>query len=168
MRDPRGTEHEVEFDDFVRVTWRPLRQAAFALTQNTEDAEDLLQTVLAGTYARWTSVRRDDPAANVRRALVNRYIDTWRRRRRLRVDAVDQLPEAAVAGDDGWMDRHDLAGLLARLTPRERTVVVMRHYLDQSEREVAQTLGCSVGTVKSTCSRALAQLRIPVGTEGKQ
>ena len=55
----------------------------------------------------------------------------------------------------------DNLATLDRLSDRERTVVVMRHYLDLSEAEVARTLGCSVGTVKSTCSRALQRLRIP-------
>ena len=58
--------------------------------------------------------------------------------------------------------RADLAQRLAALSDRERAMVVMRHYLDLSEADVAEALGCSVGTVKSTCSRALARLRIPV------
>ena len=153
-----------EFDAFVRSTWRPLRQAAYALTGDTHDAEDLLQTVLAGAYARWPRLSRDDdPVAYVRRALVNRYIDTWRRRRVLRFDVVESPPEGVTPDDLGRLDdRADLVTLLAALSPRERTMVVMRHYLDLSEQDVADALGCSVGTVKSTCSRALRRLRVPV------
>ena len=43
-------------------------------------------------------------------------------------------------------------------------MLVLRHYFDLPEREVAELMGCSVGTVKSTCSRALVRLRIPVST----
>ena len=158
-------ELDHEFDVFVRSTWRSLRQAAFALTGSTEDAEDLLQTVLANTYARWAKVRRDDPVVYVRRALVNRYIDTWRRRRVVCEESSGQLPErASYDASDRLGDRADLVAMLAELSPRERTMVVMRHYLDLSEREVAHTLGCSVGTVKSTCSRALHRLRVPVSS----
>jgi RNA polymerase sigma factor (sigma-70 family) len=64
--------------------------------------------------------------------------------------------------------RHELVERLDRLSDRERTVVVMRHYLDLSEAEVARTLGCSVGTVKSTCSRSLQRLRIPSLTHGEE
>lgn len=156
-------DHDRDFDAFVRSTWRSLRQAAFALTGNTADAEDLLQSVLANAYARWPRLRRDDPVAYVRRALVNRYIDTWRRRNVVREMSRAEPPERTSYDElDRFDDRDDLATLLAALSPRERTVVVMRHYLDLSERDVAVSLGCSVGTVKSTCSRALQRLRVPV------
>ena len=156
---------DASFDDFVSSAWRSLRQAAFALTGNTADAEDLLQTVLVRTYARWSHVRRDDAVAYVRRALINAYVDTWRRRALLRIDAVDEVPEVESFDEDNRVDdRADLAARLASLSPRERTMVVMRHYFDQSEQDVARAMDCSVGTVKSTCSRALQRLRIPVMT----
>ena len=155
---------DAAFDEFVSSAWRPLRQAAFALTGNTADAEDLLQTVLVRTYARWPRVGRDDAVAYVRRALVNAYVDTWRRRQVLRFDTVGEVPEVSYDEDTRADDRADLAERLARLSPRERTMVVMRHYFDQSEQDVAQAMNCSVGTVKSTCSRALQRLRIPVTT----
>ncbi len=156
---------DATFDEFVTSAWRPLRQAAFALTGNTADAEDLLQTVLVRTYVRWPKVGRRDPVAYVRRALVNAYVDTWRRRAVLRFDAVDEVPEVESYDADVRVDdRADLAQRLATLSPRERTMVVMRHYFDHSEQEVAAAMRCSVGTVKSTCSRALQRLRIPVTT----
>ena len=165
--------HDADFEAFVLSSWPRLRQAAYALTRDTRDAEDLLQTVLTKAYSRWSRVRRDDPVAYVRRSLVNAYIDTWRRAQRLR-----EVP-VAVPTDDASYDmtqhieqrveqRVELVGRLDRLSDRERTIVVMRHYLDLSEAEVARTLGCSVGTVKSTCSRALQRLRIPSLTPGEE
>ena len=68
--------YDEEFDQFVGSAWPRLRQAAFALTGHTADAEDLLQGVLARAYAGWPRIRRGDPVAYVRRALVNAYIDT--------------------------------------------------------------------------------------------
>jgi RNA polymerase sigma-70 factor (sigma-E family) len=153
--------YDAEFDLFVASTWPRLRRAAYALTGNTADAEDLVQTVLVKAYAVWPRVRRDDPVAYVRRGLVNAYIDTWRRRRRLQFHSVQEVPEVASSDvSSGVEDRVDLKAALAALSPRERSMVVMRYYLDLPEAEVARALDCAPGTVKSTCSRAMAKLRI--------
>ena len=153
--------YDEEFDRFVASAWPRLRQAAFALTGHAADAEDLLQGVLVRAYAGWPRVRRDDPVAYVRRALVNAYIDTWRRRQRVRVDPVDAVPDGPSADASGDAEeRVDLKARLAALSDRERSMVVMRYYLDLSETEVARLLACSTGTVKSTCSRAMGKLRL--------
>jgi RNA polymerase sigma-70 factor (sigma-E family) len=155
------TTYDDEFDAFVLSAWPRLRQGAFALTGHAADAEDLLQTVLTRAYAAWPRVRREDPVAYVRRALVNAYIDGWRRRQRVRVDPVEEVPDAVVTDPTGGAeDRVDLGVRLAALSARERSMVVMRYYLDLPEAEVARLLRCSTGTVKSTCSRALARLRL--------
>ena len=62
--------------------------------------------------------------------------------------------------------RDQLRRLLAELAPRERAVIVLRYYCDLSEQDAAATLGIPVGTVKSTCSRALARLRVDVTAGG--
>jgi len=160
--------HDVEFEEFVLSAWPRLRQAAYALTRDTRDAEDLLQTVLTKAYSSWSRVRRDDPVAYVRRSLVNAYIDTWRRARTVReVSMAEPTERPSYDAAELVEQRDELVGRLERLSERERTIVVMRHYLDLSEAEVARTLGCSVGTVKSTCSRALQRLRIPSMTPGE-
>lgn len=149
------------FETFVLASWPRLRQAAYALTGDTDGAEDLLQTVLERTYGRWPKVQRQDPVGYVRRALLNAWIDQYRRGRLLRVESVAEPDAGPVPDRTAEVEqRADLADRLARLSPRERTVVVMRHYLDVPEAEVAAALGCSVGTVKSTSSRALARLRV--------
>ncbi|WP_412865617.1 sigma-70 family RNA polymerase sigma factor [Cellulomonas sp. 179-A 9B4 NHS] len=103
---------------------------------------------------------RRRPAAYTRRTLVNLRTDTWRRRRREVLTAPDDLPEyAAAAGTGAVHDRDTLVRALGRLTPRQRRVVVLRHLVGLTEREVAEDLGISTGTVKSTASRALAALR---------
>jgi RNA polymerase sigma-70 factor (sigma-E family) len=159
---------DAEYEAFVLSTWPRLRQAAYALTRDTGDADDLLQTVLTKTFVKWARVRRDDPVAYVRRSLVNAYIDSWRRTQRLR-EVPMAVPERGSRDHTELVEQRDeLAGRLDRLSERERTIVVMRHYLDLSEAEVARTLGCSVGTVKSTCSRALQRLRIPSLTHGEE
>ena len=67
--------------------------------------------------------------------------------------------ERAADGEAAADDRDFIVRQLASLSARERAIVVLRYYADLSEAEVAATAGVSVGTVKSTCSRALARLR---------
>ena len=155
MRDDQG------FAEFATANARRLRHAARLLTGDDSRAEDLLQTALARTYLRWDRIRAEDPTAYVRRVLYTAHVDWWRRRWRHEYPT-DELPDVAAAGDlaDRAAERDRLRGALARLSPRERAVVVLRFYEDLGERETAAVLGMAVGTVKSTCSRALAKLRV--------
>ena len=112
------------------------------------------------TYAAWSRVRRDDAYAYARKVLVNHVTDRWRRR--LREYPVGDLPELDGAPDlaDEVALRHWLTGALATLTVKERAVIVLRYLFDLPEAAVAKDLGITVGTVKSTSSRALAKLRV--------
>lgn len=152
-----------DFDGFAVVAWPRLRRSAYLITGDHHLAEDLAQAALARTYAQWRRVRRQDALAYARRVLVNLNIDRYRRRRIVEVggDAIDhamrQRPDAAGTTTE---DRDLVVRLLAGLTDRERRVVVLRHYFDLSEADVAAELGIAPGTVKSTLSRALAKLRV--------
>ncbi|HVE74334.1 MAG TPA: SigE family RNA polymerase sigma factor [Mycobacteriales bacterium] len=138
-----------------------LLRTAYLLTGDWGRAEDLLQTALAKTWLRWGSLRDAGAAeAYVRRILVTTAGKSWRRRWHGEVPT-DALP--VHAGNDHFAlvdDRDALRRSLATLTQRQRSVVVLRYYEDLSEAEVADLLGCSVGTIKSTASRALAGLRL--------
>ena len=155
MRDEEG------FAAFAAANARRLRHSARLLTGDPERAEDLLQTALARTYLRWDRIRSDDPTAYVRRVLFTTYADWWRRRWRHEYPT-GRLPDTAAVGDlaDDAAERDRLRGALATLSPRERAVVVLRFYEDFGERETAEALGIAVGTVKSSCSRALGKLRV--------
>lgn len=92
--------------------------------------------------------------------LVNTYA-TWWRRKWNGEHATDELPERGVASTADASDAsHDLWRAMERLPRRQRAVVVLRYFEDLSESETAALLGCSVGTVKSQASKALAKLRI--------
>ncbi|WP_236121100.1 sigma-70 family RNA polymerase sigma factor [Cellulomonas palmilytica] len=110
------------------------------------------------TYTAWSRARRD-PLAYARRVLVNLRVDTWRRRRREVLVSPHELPDAPVVASRRAEDRDQLLRALALLTPRQRRIVVLRHLLDLSDTEVADDLGISPGTVRSTASRGLAVLR---------
>lgn len=149
----------VDFEEFVAARSHRLLGTAVLLTQDRALAEDLLQTTMAKCWFAWPRIS-GDPEPYVRRVLVNTYVSWWRRRWNGEVPS-DTLPDRAGTEVHGGSDsRHDLRIALARLPKRQRTVVVLRFYEDMAERQVAQMLGCSVGTVKSQTSKALAKLRV--------
>ncbi|MFI0369370.1 SigE family RNA polymerase sigma factor [Actinomadura sp. 1N219] len=154
-----GTRHE-EFREYVAERGNVLLRAATQLTSDRAEAEDLLQAALAKTYLAWDRI--EDPAAvdgYVRRAMVNTQISWWRRRK-LDVYPTDQIPDRPVDDHTDRSEMRDVLGrALRRLPERQRLAVMLRYYEDMSEREIAAALGISVGTVKSTVSRAMAKLR---------
>jgi RNA polymerase sigma-70 factor (sigma-E family) len=153
----RGDE---EFVEFAQASSGGLLHAAYLLTGDRHAAEDAVQAALVRTYAAWSRVRRDDAFAYARRVLVNYVTDRWRRR--LREYPTGDVPEQPSHTDlaEEVALRQWLIGALASLTLRERAVIVMRYFFDLSEAAVADDLGVSLGTVKSTSSRALAKLRV--------
>jgi RNA polymerase sigma-70 factor (sigma-E family) len=149
-----------DFDDFAAAAWPRLHRAAYLLTGDHHLAEDLAQTALVRTYGRWRTVRRADALAYARRVLVNLNIDRARRRHGTVEVGDGGLDQVASRPDLRADQRDQVVRLLQTLTERERRVVVLRHYLDLSEREVAAELDIAPGTVKSALSRALTKLRV--------
>ena len=148
------------FDAFVASHSAVLLRAAWLLTGDRAAAEDLVQTAWSQVWPRWSSVAAMDfPLAYVRTALVRSFVSS-RRRRWWRETAVDAVPEAGKpdATDDLAL-RQVVAAALARLTARQRAVVVLRYFDDLDVTETAAALGCSTGTVKSQTAKALARLR---------
>ncbi|MGO0574822.1 SigE family RNA polymerase sigma factor [Ornithinimicrobium panacihumi] len=152
------SSHQAEFADFFDLASPRLLAAAWMLTGEQAAAEDLAQEALARTYARWSSVRTGQPLAFARRVMVNLHTDTWRKRRREVL--TDELPEGdAQVGPHLDPQTVDLVRALRRLAPRERECVVLRHYLDLSEKQTAEALGISVGSVKNYTMKGLRGLR---------
>jgi RNA polymerase sigma-70 factor (sigma-E family) len=137
---------------------------AYALTGDLGHAEDVAQAAFARAYAAWARVTRaGDPEAYLRRIVVNENHRLFRKRR-VAEDLPGELPDSGVTVDLPDPDTELLAAL-RRLGPRQRAVIVLRYWLDMSEAETAATLGCTVGTVKSQASRALATLRKDCGLD---
>ncbi|WP_435738732.1 SigE family RNA polymerase sigma factor [Cellulosimicrobium sp. PMB13] len=156
-----ATDREQEFADFMGDAAPRLARTAWLLCGDAHLADELVQQALTKTYLRWTTARERDPYAYARQALATSRIDHWRRRRREVLVAPPEVPEhpAGPASAETHADRDRLVRALATLTLRQRRIVVLRHLVGMTEREVADDLGVSVGTVKSTASRGLAQLR---------
>ena len=145
------------FDDFVLSRSPALLRTAYLLTHDEALAEDLLQTALAKAWFVWRRI--DEPEPYVRRILVTTAASWWRRRW-TGERPTEVLPEPTeVVTDGGSAERQDLWGALGRLPGRQRAVVVLRFLEDRSERETADLMGCSLGTVKSQAAKALAKLR---------
>jgi RNA polymerase sigma-70 factor (sigma-E family) len=160
--DEQGRE---AFRAYVAARSPALLRTAYLLTGSRTDAEDLLQTTLAKTYLAWDRiVEREALDGYVRRVMVNTQTSWWRRRKvtELVTDDLPERPGGRDATDD--LALHDaLWTALSTLPKRQRAMVVLRYYEDLSEAETAHVLGVSVGTVKSTTSRALAKLRDSAG-----
>lgn len=154
-----GGTHE-EFREYVVARGPALLRAAHQLTGQPSDAEDLLQAALVKTYLAWDRIQdRAALDAYVRRAMININISWWRRRK-LEEYPSEEIPEPVLVGGHGHgylPERVEQA--LERLPARMRAAVMLRYYEDMTEPEIAKTLGISVGTVKSTVSRAMAKLR---------
>lgn len=161
QREQPAVIDDPEFRDYVTARGRALLRTAYLLTGNLADAEDLVQAALAKTYLAWDRIEdRGALDGYVRRAMVNTHISWWRRRR-VQEFPTDELPDQAVADHAGDSDLQEtLRRAIDRLPHRMRAAVVLRYYEDMTEAEVAERLGVSLGTVKSTVSRAVAKLRI--------
>jgi RNA polymerase sigma-70 factor (sigma-E family) len=157
-----------EFERFVTDSADQLLRAAYLMARDLAEAEDLMQETLLRVARRWHKVQMmDHPAAYARRILVNLAIDGAEQRANRAgelgipggarvLDQADSRAERDLLAVD---TQTDLVRALARLSPRQRAIIILRYWADLPETEVAEILGCSTGTVKSTASRSLARLR---------
>ena len=160
-QDPRASGDDAAFRDYVLSRGTALLRVAIMLTGNRADAEDLLQAALAKTYLSWDKINdRAALDAYVRRAMVNTHISWWRRRK-FEEYPTDELPDQVVSDHARESETAEVVRrALDRLPDRMRAAVVLRYFEDMTEPEIAEALGVSLGTVKSTVSRAVARLRI--------
>lgn len=165
-----GADRDTDFATYVAARQSAMLRMAYLLTGDTHAAEDLVQTALAKLYLAWGRARTaDNLDAYTRRILINEHTSWWRRAWRRHETTVDTVPERAARRPDHGTEideRDALWSMVLRLAPRQRAAVVLRYYEDLSEAQTAEVLGCSVGTVKSQTSRALATLRMSMSDAG--
>jgi RNA polymerase sigma-70 factor (sigma-E family) len=162
MKDEPG------FRAFVQGGSRRHLRAAYLLTGNAADAEDLLQSALAKLMRVWDRVSDGgDPDAYLRKVIVTTQASRWRRKWRGEI-ATEVLPDRGLDPYPGADERDALRRALQTLSRGERAVVVLRHVEDMPEAEVARLLGCSTGTVKSQGSRGLTKLRAALAATDRE
>jgi RNA polymerase sigma-70 factor (sigma-E family) len=144
-----------EFTEWATGAQRLLLRSAYLLTGDLHRAEDLVQEALVKVALRWPRLRDSNPTAYARTIIVRDNISWWRRQRDVPTRSVQELVEVSTDPEAALVVRR----ALDRLTPKQRAVVVLRHFDDLSEQDTAAALGVSVGTVKSQTAAALARLR---------
>jgi RNA polymerase sigma-70 factor (sigma-E family) len=151
---------ERDFREFVGARSPALMRMAFLLTGGDQHAaEDLVQTALAKAAARWRTI--EHPESYVRQVIYRQQVSWWRLKWRRHETNVAVPPDEAGPDGTSAVDlKLTVRAALARLTPRQRTMLVLRFFEDLPEAEVARLLGCGVGTVRSTTHRSLARLRV--------
>lgn len=163
---PKPRRDDEAFCDFVNARSAALFRIAYLLMGDHQQAQDLVQESLAKTYVAWPRMRDIANAEAYTRRVMATTAISWRRRRSFHERPAEHLPEKAgddvattvVVHDELW--RH-----LCALPPRQRVAVVLRHYLDLSEAQTAEAMGCSVGAVKSSASTGLRTLRQRIAPE---
>lgn len=144
------------FETFLGRRGGDLWRAAWLLTGDSQQAEDLVQTALLKTYARYSG---DDKAfeSYVRTTIYRTFCSWWRRRWR------GEIPTESVPETPGGESRDqrsiDVARALSDLPAKQRAVLVLRYWEDRPIHEVARILGLAEGTVKAYSHHALAALR---------
>ena len=147
-----------EFTEFAAAAAPRLRRTAFLLCGDWHSAEDLTQTALAKVFVAWRRINQPEAAhAYATRTLVHSYLADRRLRRSGEILA-GELPERPAEPHQAE-DRIVLLTALAKLPAKARAVVVLRYWNDLSVDQVAATLGCSPGNVKSQSARAMDKLR---------
>jgi RNA polymerase sigma-70 factor (sigma-E family) len=149
-----------DFEAFVAARGVALVRVARGLLRDPHDAEDVVQDVLAKAHQHWAHIMaRENPDAYIRRMLVNAATSFWRRavRREHAVEAVPLAigPDEAAAFDE----RERMLAALRLLPPKQRAVLVLRHYEGLPDAEIAWIMRTSVATVRSNVHRGLTNLR---------
>ena len=149
----------MDFDAYVAARGTALERYAYVLTGDRHLAQDLVQTALLKAYRRWRWVSRTDhPDAYVRRIVTTSFVD-WKRRR-ASTETVGLVPERAGPDlADGVAERDALRRAMATLTPKQRAVLVLRHYEGLDDAAIAGLLRCGEATVRTHASRGTQRLR---------
>jgi RNA polymerase sigma-70 factor (sigma-E family) len=156
------------FDEFVRVQLGPLTRFAGALTGDQALAEDVLSDALLKVARRWRRISgMHNAGAYVRRVVVSTYLSDRRKHQRRATEPAADLATLDTPSPDASASviaRDEVERLLATLPPRQRAAIVLRYLFDETDEEIAETLGCTTGTVRSHLSHARAALRLAVTT----
>ena len=150
-----------DFDDYVASHGAALERYACVLTDDAHAAQDLVQTALMKAWRRWRRISRMEyPDAYIRRILTNTFLDQ-RQRRDTGKNPTAEVPDRPGGPDpaEQAVHRDEVIRALTTLTPTQRAVIVLRHYLGCNDEQIAAELGCGVSTVRSHASRGMESMR---------
>ena len=162
----RDDDPDAAVEQLYAAHWRQLVRLSVLLVHDQAAAEDVVQDAFVAMHGKWSRLRDPDKAlAYLRQAVVNRSRSALRHR-----VVVDRHARSASAGQDtvdgpsvGGARRDAVRAALLHLSQRQREVLVLRHYLDWSEAQIADALGISPGAVKAHAHRGGAALRERLG-----
>jgi len=171
-RDPDVTETTKlqQFEEIVKQYQQQIFRLAYHLTGNTQDAEDLSQEAFIKGYQGFDRFRGDAQIGSwLYRITVNTWIDARRKKHYTDRDIQSTYREERKARSEPAPDpehymetsflQQCIENALEQLSPREKSVFVLRHYHQYKLKEIGSTLQISEGTVKSLLYRAVQKLR---------
>jgi len=147
----------IDFDDFFRSHYPATVRLAHLLTGSNQAAEDLAQEAFRRVYSHYSDLQ--EPAPYLRAVTVN-VCRNWHRGRSREAD---RLRRHGTSPTETVMEHDELLDTIRKLSYRAQAVLVLRYWLDLSEADIAASLGCRPGTVKSIHSRALDAIRTEFG-----
>lgn len=154
----KRVEDELDFELFVTAQSVALQRFALLVIGDAEDARDAVQDALLGAFRVWPTIRATgNPAAYLRRSIVNANVSRWRKRRH-EVTVAD-VKEQATPADNGVVDSLYLATFTSRLSRRRRAALVLRYWEELNYAEIGEVLGVGEATARSLVHRALGDLR---------
>ncbi len=170
---------EPAFTEFVGRYQRRFYRLAYGYLRDHEESLDAVQEAFIKIYrARHTWEPRANPFTWAYRIVANQCVDMLRKRRGFAAASLDdeESTEARTLADDSVVDpqvlvewgeqRRRLMAAVMKLPPRQREIIMLRHYEDLSLQEIAAVQGCALGTVKSSLHRAIASLKTILEDEG--
>lgn len=165
----RAPSTQIDLHALYHAHWRYLVRLAVLLVDDVASAEDVVQDAFVALHKRAGALRDPDAALGyLRTSVLNLSRSVLRRRQVARKHLRVAEPEATPSADHDVLlrDEHRAALAAVRKLPRhQREVLILRYWSGLSEREIAETLGISPGSVKSAASRGLATLQKVLGGE---
>ena len=153
-----------DFVEYARAAAPRLRRTAYLLCHDWHLAQDFTQTALARLFVHWGRIqRRESPDAYARKVLLRVFLDHQRLSSSHEV-VTDRVADTPSPTGQPEL-RVTLLEALRRIPPRDRAILVLRYWEDQSIETVADVLGVSAATVKAQSARGLTRLRALLGAD---
>ena len=163
LADRAGADRDREVASLFRRHYTPMCRLAYVILGDSSLAEEVVMEALVKTYSGWRRVRDlDRSEAYLRQAVVNGCRSKIRRKM-LETKVAPTLRQRAEqatrpGADEDPETRREVLRAVRALPERQRACVALYYYEDLPEGEIADLLGCSVGTVKSQLFKARAKL----------